>query len=94
MAQAAVQLSSIDQLLAAAMGLPEVDRAALVRSLLGSLLPPAHDHASVERSAEPEPELTAELRRRREGYLAGEIDAVSLEELEQDLAGVLASVHR
>jgi putative addiction module component (TIGR02574 family) len=92
MAQAAVRASSTDQLLAVAMALPEPERVELVRVLLASLSPLAQEDAPAE--AHPEPELTAELQRRRQAYLAGELDAVSLEELEHDLVGVLAAVHR
>jgi hypothetical protein len=88
MAQAAVQLSSTDQLLAAAMELPEPERAELVRALL------AQEGMSADAAPKPDPELTAELQRRRRAYLAGEIDSISLEELDRDLAGVLATVQR
>lgn len=94
MAQAAVQRSSTDQLVAAAMELPEPERAELVRVLLSSLSPMADERESAQAPPEPDPELTAELQRRRRAYLAGELESVSLEELEHDLAGVLAAVHR
>jgi putative addiction module component (TIGR02574 family) len=94
MAQAAVQLSSTDQLLAAAMELPEPERAELVRALLASLSPVTQEGMSADAAPEPDPELTAELQRRRRAYLAGEIDSISLEELDRDLAGVLATVQR
>jgi hypothetical protein len=94
MAQAAVQLSSTDQLLAAAMELPEPERAELVCALLASLSPVTHEDMSTDASPEPDPELTAELQRRRRAYLAGEIESVSLEELDCDLAVVLAAVER
>lgn len=92
MAQAAVQISSTNQLMAAAMALPEPERAELVRALLGSLSPLAYEGTPAE--ARPEPELPAELQRRRQAYLAGDVDSVSLEELEHDLVEVLAAVHR
>jgi hypothetical protein len=94
MAQAAEQLSSTDHIMAAAMELPEPERAELVRVLLGSLSPFAQESESAGAPSEPDPELTTELQRRRRAYLAGEMESVSLEELEHDLTGVLAAVHR
>ena len=92
MARRAVQISATGPLLAATMALPEPERAELARALLDSLSPMAHEGTPAE--MRPEPELTAELQQRRRAYLAGDLDAVSLEELEHDLVDVLASVHR
>jgi hypothetical protein len=93
MAQAVVQISPTEQLLAAAMELPEPDRAKLVRELLRSLSPVADEVDPLEGPLGPDPVLTAELQRRRRAYLAGETGSVSIEELESELAGVLAAIH-
>lgn len=72
------------------MELPEPERVELARALLRSLSP----EGAVDDAQHTDPALTAELQRRRREYLAGEVDSVSLEELERDLDGVLAAVHR
>lgn len=94
MAHAAVPLLPTDQLLAAVMELPEPERARLVLELLSSLAPTADDGTAREGSPDADPELTAELQRRRRAYLAGETGWVSVEELASDLDDAIASVHR
>lgn len=77
------------------MQLPEADRAKLVHELLCSLSPMADDDSSlVEDPLGPEPALTVELQQRRRAYLAGETGWGSIEELETDLANVLAATRR
>lgn len=99
MAHAAVQIPPTQQILAAAMELPEPDRAELVLELLRSLSPLAEGDLASDAPHEPvpsqpDPELTAELQRRRRAYLAGETSSVSVEELESELDDVIAAIHR
>lgn len=64
------------------------------RCMASSLPPTAQDGAIREEPPEANPELTVELQRRRQAYLAGEIGWVSVEELASDLDDVVASVSR
>jgi Putative addiction module component len=95
MVQAAVQLSLTEQLLAAAMELPEPERAMLVQALLRSLSPLADEGVALdEPPLASDPVLTTELQRRRRAYLSGETGSVSVEQLEDELTDVLTATHR
>lgn len=94
MAQEAVQITPTDEILAAAMELPETDRVKLVHELLRSLSPLPDEDVHPEAPFGPDPALTAELQRRRRAYLSGEMSSVSIEDLESELDQVLTAIRR